>query len=76
MYSVCFSVQETSGGCRDGSIGLSLGPSCDARNGLSSVLDTGEKGRMEAENGKGVKITRAGTAALEELVPRGLLREP
>ena len=39
-------------------MGLSLSPSCDARNGLSSVLGTGEKSRME--NGKGVKITRAG----------------
>ena len=43
----------------NGSIGLSLSPSCDARNGLSSVLGTEELSR-NMENGKGVKITRAG----------------
>ena len=43
----------------NGSIGLSVSPSCDARNGLSSVLETEEKSR-NMENGKGVKITRAG----------------
>ena len=55
---MCFDEREASGGCQTGSIGLSLSPSRDARNGLSSVLGTGEKSRME--NGKGVKITRAG----------------
>ena len=54
---MCFDDREASGGCQNGSIGLSLSPSCDARNGLSSVLGTDEKSRME--NGKGVKITRA-----------------
>ena len=38
---------------------VSLSPSCDARNGLSSVLGTEELSR-NIENGKGVKITRAG----------------
>ena len=56
---MCFDDREASGGCQNGSIGLGLSPSCDARNGLSSVLGT-ERRVDYMENGKGVKITRAG----------------
>ena len=49
----------------NGSIGLSLSPSCDARNGLSSVLGTEELSR-NMENGNGVKITRAGDHSSRE----------
>ena len=72
---VRFDDREASGGCQNGSIGLSLSPSCDARNGLLSVPGTGEKSRKWKME-KGSRLHGLGTTVLEDLVLRGRLLEP